>query len=296
MAYVYANLKTPKNTGSGVADGVWLAPVSDFVEGGIKGPVAPFSSPGDEVVIKDNHEFKPGKKFVNFLLAPQKNQLSGATIGDLGFQKLDFELKIFMAGSYAEVHEAVKNILNTPLVVLIKDSNCAANMYYQLGSNCNYAWASFAFSTGTTVDGIKGYEGTIKYQGPGVYLYEGGINGGPGGGDVSNKFTAYWGWMEDTDPDPANDAAIEASANHAQFNKTELVSANFMANSAPKILWMAEPTTEPAKTVWYADILNTGSIGSGELFGAPTTIGSYRFYKTTYETSNTSNPIEFRVS
>ena len=295
MAYVYANLKAPQNTGSGVADSVWLAPVSDFVEGGIKCPEPPYTAAGDEVVIKENHELKPTKKFVNFLLAPQKNQLSLSTIGDLGFQKFDFELKIFMAGSYAEVHEAVKNILNTPLIVLIKDSNCAANMYYQLGCDCNYAWASFTFTTGTTIDGIKGYEGTIKYQNGSVLIYEGGINGGAGGGDVTNKFTAYWGWMDELASDPT-ESEIEASLNHAQFNKTGPVSANFMANTDPAILWMAEPTTEPAKTKWYADILNNGDIGVGELFEAPTTIGAYRFYKTSYETSNTDAPIEFRVS
>lgn len=177
MAYVYANLKTPQNTGSGIADFVLLAPVSDFEEDGINCPVAPFTNPGDEVKIKVAHTFKSGRKFAKFLLAPQKNQLSTTTIGDLGFQKMDFELKIFIAGSYKEVHEAVKNILNTPLIVLIKDSNCSANMWYQLGCDCAYAWASFAFNTGTTIDGIKGYEGTIKYQSGYVQLYD--VVGGP---------------------------------------------------------------------------------------------------------------------
>lgn len=174
MPYTYANLKTPQNISSGIADYVLLAPVSDFTDDGIKCPIAPFNNPGDEVKIKTAHQFNAGKAFAKFLLAPEKNELNAKTIGDLGFQKLDFELKIFIPGSYAEAHEAVKNIINTPLIVLVKDSNCPANMWYQLGCDCQYAWAKFDFSTGTTKQGNKGYDGTITYQNGYIQMYAAG--------------------------------------------------------------------------------------------------------------------------
>ena len=174
--YAFKNLKESKNTDSGIADFVLIAPVSDFIEGGIKCPKAPFTDPGDEVTVKENHGFKDGRAFAKFLLAPEKNQLSGTTIGDLGFQKMDQSLEIFIPGSYAEVHEAAKNLINRPLVVLAKDSNCPANMYYQLGCDCTYAWAKMDFTTGTTRDGIKGYKGTITYLNGYIQLYAGEVS------------------------------------------------------------------------------------------------------------------------
>lgn len=173
MAYVYANMMQPQNTQSGIAEFLLLAPVSDFTADGIKCPKAPFAEPGDEVKILENHVFKDGKAFAKFVLAPEKNKLDATTIGDKGFNKLNLELTAFIPGSYAEVHEAIKNILNTPLIALIKDSNCPANMYYQLGCDCTYAWATASFGTGTTVDGVKGYEVKISYQNGYIQLYAG---------------------------------------------------------------------------------------------------------------------------
>ena len=169
MSYSFKNLKYPSNILSGIADYVLLAPVGWFTS--IKYPVAPFTSPGDEVLIKTAHTFSSGKGFVKYLLAPEKNQFDAKTIGDKGFQKFDQDLRIFIPGSYAELHEAMKNWLNTPLIALARDSSCAANIYYQLGSECVYAYLTVDFSTGTTKDGVKGYTGAINYASDAVYVY-----------------------------------------------------------------------------------------------------------------------------
>ena len=175
MSYVYAHLKTPKNTGSGVGDFILLAPVSDFTA--IQCPVAPFTNPGDQVTIKTAHTFTTGRGFIRIALAPEKNQLTAKTIGDKGFQKLDQEYDVFIPGSYAEVHEFVKNILNTPLIVLGKDSDCSADLWYQLGCDCVFAYMSVDFATGTTKDGNKGYSGKVSYLGGSILLYK--VTGGP---------------------------------------------------------------------------------------------------------------------
>jgi hypothetical protein len=171
MSYAYKNLKTPQNVGSGVADFMLIAPVSDFVEGGIMCPEAPFTEPGDEVTIKTAHSFLAERGFAKWILATEKNKIDGATLGDKGFQKLDLTLEAMIPGSYAEQHEAIKNIINVPLIVLIKDSNCAADMYYQLGCDCVYAWATANFATGTTREGNKGYTISISYLGGYVQIY-----------------------------------------------------------------------------------------------------------------------------
>jgi hypothetical protein len=174
MSKAYKNLTSPRNTGSGVAEYVLIAKVNeDFVTGGIKCPVAPFDGQpdGESVQVLEAHEFVEGRGFAKMALAPEKNQLIAKSIGDTGFTKADFELNCFIAGSYAEVHEQMANILNIPLIVLIKDSNCPANLWYQLGCDCTGAYAKWDFNSGTTKDGVKGYNVTFTWQNPYVQLY-----------------------------------------------------------------------------------------------------------------------------
>lgn len=174
--YAYKNLrKQSGNSKAGIAEYALLAPHDWFAADGVKSPVAPFANQGDSLTIKTAHEFLDGKGFLYYKLAPQKNSYSYKSVGDLGFKSFNSELKIFIAGSEIEVHEAVKNLLNTPLIVLIKDSNCAANMFYQLGCDCQFAYLSVDFNTSTTNSGIKGFEGTITYDdGPQFYDVDGG--------------------------------------------------------------------------------------------------------------------------
>lgn len=174
MAYAYKNLTSPTNTGSGISEFFLIAKADDFVEGGIQVPVAPYDGQayGDSVRIVAPHEFKDGRGFAKVSLAPEKNSLTAKTIGDLMFQKLDFELKVFIPGSYAVLHESIFNFINQQLIILTKDSNCGANMWYQLGSPCTFAYLKADFSTGTTKDGVKGYDGTITWQNAFVQLYD----------------------------------------------------------------------------------------------------------------------------
>lgn len=176
----YANLVTPINQKSGIAEFALLALVSWFAADGIKAPVAPFTAAGDSLTIKDPHEFKyltgntgPKYTFIKFGLAPQKNKLDVKTTGDLGTNGQMSELEIFVPGSYAVAHEKVKNLLNTPLIVLAKDSNCPADLYYQLGCDCQFAYLTGDFSTSTTKDGAKGYTLKITFDdGPQFYAPE----------------------------------------------------------------------------------------------------------------------------
>jgi len=175
--YNFTNLLQPVNTTSGVSEYILVAPVYDFDVDGIKCPEAPFTVKGDQVKVKVPHVFLATKSFVKIICAPEKNQLNAKTIGDTGFNKFDFEYDFFVAGSYAELHEQMSNFLNTPLIVMAKDSNCSANLFYQLGCDCVFAYMKLDFSTGTTKDGVKGYSGKVTYQNGAILLYD--VVGGP---------------------------------------------------------------------------------------------------------------------
>jgi hypothetical protein len=175
MEYAYENLVDPQNVASGIAELILLAPVKSFETDGIKTPVAPFTEPGDEITIKDAHVFKSGKAFTKFQLAPQKNSLNIGTHGEVGLLGQNQEATIFIPGNYAQAHETVKHLLNTPLIALVKDSNCAADLWMQLGCDCQFAWINPNFTTGTSKDGVKGYEVKVTYDGgPQIYSVAGG--------------------------------------------------------------------------------------------------------------------------
>lgn len=175
--YKFINLQQPQNTASGVAQFILFAPVYDFEVDGIKCPEAPFASPGDKVKITSPHVFKLGRGFTKFICAPEKNHVDGKSIGDKGFNKFDFDYKFFVPGSYAQLHEAAAEMLNTPMIVLTKDSSCDDDLYYQLGCDCLFAYITLDFTTGTEKDGVKGYSGSVTYTNRSVLLYA--APGGP---------------------------------------------------------------------------------------------------------------------
>ena len=176
MAYAYKNLVNYSNVTSGISEYVLAAPVSWFAADGIKTPVAPFTNQGDSIKIVTAHVFETDKAFFKMQLAPGKNKLDMKTAGDIGLSKMTTEVEVFIPGSYVEVHEQVRNLVNTPLIVLVKDCDCVNETFYQLGCDCMYAWMTAEFSTGTTKDGVKGYTAKITFDGP-LFVYD--VTGGP---------------------------------------------------------------------------------------------------------------------
>lgn len=167
--YTLQNAKNPINYGSGIAEFALVAPKSWFAEGGIMSPVAPFGViPGDSISIYTPHTWAASRANPGFLkiqLAPQKNKTGSKVVGDLGMQKLNQDSELFFAGNDPASHELMQNLINVPLVVLLKDAKCSANMYYQLGCDCTFAWLGADFDTSTTKDGNKGFTVKIQYDG-----------------------------------------------------------------------------------------------------------------------------------
>ena len=170
--YALKNLKTPVNVKSGLGDFILVAQVADFAVDGIKCPVAPFALPGDKIKIFEPHEFLATKAFAKIQCAPNINQLTGAASGDIGFISTEVTVDFFAAGSYAELHETMEELLNVPLIVLVPDVRCESKMWYQLGCDCISAYLTWDFTTGTVKDGKKGYSGKIVIAGAAIRLYE----------------------------------------------------------------------------------------------------------------------------
>lgn len=161
----FSNLDNPRNTKSGISTIVYLAPVSWFSD--IKKPA------GSSPVITDSHLFKYGKGFLQFVLAPQKNKFDGKMAGDLGSNFLGQGAEVFIPGSYAEAFAVLNSLINRPLIALVKDSDCAAGFYYNLGCDCLGTWLTTNFSTATTKDGAKGFVATLQTDCSGIVMYTG---------------------------------------------------------------------------------------------------------------------------
>ena len=170
--YEFDHLKQPKNVASGIAEFAFIAPADWFDV--LQVPTAPFAVAGDKITITATHTFTAGKGFLKHQLAPQKNSLEYKTRGDMGLNGQDAELKVFIPGSYEQAHEQVGELLNTPLVVLVKDSTCGVDWHYQLGCDCLKAYLKADFTSGTTKDGVKGYMATISYD-DGPLIYKGDV-------------------------------------------------------------------------------------------------------------------------
>lgn len=168
-SYAYKHIDSPKNVGSGVADEFYFAPKSAFTA--IQCPPATGTNPGDTVTIATAHTFPANAGFTSVLCAPFKNALTATTVGDIGATKHEQKLEVFVPGVSPELNEMMANLKNEPCIVLIKDSNCAAGVYYQMGCDCAFAWASTEFTTGTNRDGAKGWKVTFTYFTDAVLLY-----------------------------------------------------------------------------------------------------------------------------
>lgn len=178
--YDYTSLKSHSNQGSGISDVLLFAPVSAFAASGIKEPTLTASpgtpTPGEEVTVVANHTFSSGEGFIELLCAPFVNKMMANISGETGSKKFLPRVEVVVPGSYATLHEFVKNALNEPCILLAKEGNCDAGFYYQIGTSCNYAWMESAeWDTGTTKDGRKGYKMTWEASASGILIYTGTI-------------------------------------------------------------------------------------------------------------------------
>lgn len=178
MALTYQNLTTASNKASGLADFFYWAPVNSFDTNGIQCTPTQANAADNASLVKISvsHVFKTDYGFLRVNCAPFKNNIESNLVGDAGSMKVMNQLKVFVPGSYADVHAQIKLMLNEPMIVLVQDSNCEEQLFYQLGCECAAAYiVAGGFKSGTSKDGVKGYEITIEYPAASVVLYAGAI-------------------------------------------------------------------------------------------------------------------------
>ncbi len=105
---------------------------------------------------------------------------------------------------------------------------------------------------------------------------------------------AYWGWMS------TNGMLVEPQIvvlqGSGNFNSGATIVADFRGgNASPMYLFMAERASEPPKTQWWVNSLDTGAIGPSQTFEVAGTVNGWRVYRSTFKTQF-SAVTEFRVS
>lgn len=157
------SLLRARNTRSGIAETLYLARQVDMTK--IAEP-----DPGSNEIL-ENHEFAPMKGFFKIALAPGKNSFTMQSQGENASTTLKQQLTFFVAGSYDSVHATFCDLVNQPVIALIKDG-CDGSLF-QLGDDCVSANMTIDFTSGTTVDGQKGYNVTILWVNDRPVFYAG---------------------------------------------------------------------------------------------------------------------------
>ena len=145
----YQNTDTVPGT-PGMNQHYW-APVDWFADGGIPDPPATGSSAGATVTAASTgFIFNSGFGFVdmkNDLL--KGSEMETKSYGDPSAPGVETMAKGRTLGLSAQLVEQFINQIGTPGILLIKDINCAQNVYWVVGCDCNPAYMSFDFKAGT---------------------------------------------------------------------------------------------------------------------------------------------------
>jgi hypothetical protein len=180
ITFTSTKFAEPDNTDGSLGHGVgkaYIALVSDFADGGLKGVYANPSNEEEEVTVEGDHEFQAGKGFVEVYHDPQSTETDfmAAMNGEGKGANVVNEGKIFYPGTKKNVSALLK--LRPQLISLFGDINCAAGKYIQLGSKCTPAYIS-AWEWGMkNIHGtdMKGYNITIKAYSNGLQHYDGAV-------------------------------------------------------------------------------------------------------------------------
>lgn len=155
------NLVKPKNIESGLAEVLYIAPLTWFEK--VMQPQPPYFQKGDEVTVLNDHVFKEGFGFLKLQLMPDKNKYTLSPKGEKGGLSFTHQLECVVPGSYEALHSFMFGLTNIPIVAMIKDANCGDSWCYMLGGNDIGAYLIPEFTTGKTNDGVKGYSAKILF-------------------------------------------------------------------------------------------------------------------------------------
>lgn len=147
----------------------YFAPRADFDV--LSGTVTPWAVIGDDVTIAAVHTFTAPKGFISYACKTHSVTLKGDTVGDDGAKEIQWTATFGLLGDAASTQEQLQRQLNDDIICLLKDADCAADQYVQLGNDCVSPEFSVAFDGKTTKDGKKEYTVTVVCKKKYFYNY-----------------------------------------------------------------------------------------------------------------------------
>jgi hypothetical protein len=160
----------PDFASGGYKNELLFAPRADFAT--IAAPGTP-TALGDKVKITTDHTFSTGNGWYSWALRLHSPTITGATVGDDGAQEIEWTAKGDILGDSASTQEQLQNLLNENGLVLMKDADCVAAQYVQLGNDCVSPSFKVSFDGKTTKEGKKVYG--IEIVSKKKYFYSGAI-------------------------------------------------------------------------------------------------------------------------
>ena len=109
-----------------------------------------------------------------------------------------------------------------------------------------------------------------------------------------NTILIYYGWLSNLSS--LDNLPVDIGTLKFIYGITHTdLSIDYRSDTLPNFLYMMEPITEPAKTIWYTSPYNTGTInGFTDLF-LYREYTDYRIYYTQYRTQQNDTPIIFKL-
>lgn len=158
--YAHIAKNTDPEYGSGGYKNVfYFAPRADFL---VLSPViTPVVNLGDALTIAAAHTFTAPKGFFEYACKTHSVTLKSTTVGDEGSSELEHTAEFVIIGDSASTQEQVQRQLNDDLICILKDSNCAANQFIQLGNDCVSPIFKVEFDAKTTKEGKKEYKVSV---------------------------------------------------------------------------------------------------------------------------------------
>lgn len=168
----YAHI--PRNTDPEYATGGYknvflFASRADFLL--LSGVITPAVNLGDKVTISAAHTFTAPKGFIEYACKTHSVTLKSTTVGEDSEQELEHTAEFIILGDSASTQEQIQRILNDDVITLLKDADCAANQYVQLGNDCVFPTFKVEFDGKTTKEGKKQYKVSVTCKKKYFYSY-----------------------------------------------------------------------------------------------------------------------------
>lgn len=158
---------TQEGTTGGYKNVVFFAPVDTFTD--IALPTTTPAALGDKYKISTAHTFPTDEGFISMLCKLHSVVVTGETVGEDGANEVMFKAVFTLLGDGAMTQEQVLGLLNASNIWLLKDAECHAGTYVQLGNECKPAETKVSFDSKSTKEGMKEY--TLELSSKAKYFY-----------------------------------------------------------------------------------------------------------------------------